>query len=179
MAALDDWAYAAWRSGKLEEMKHLLAVARAAAPDPVGDRLRRFETFTQPGEFDKIFKELTPTALSPQLLILVSKLIPEGHADREAWARKAQRKYPNDFWLNLYLADVMEKAHPADAIGYLRAAIAVRPTTSRPISTWVGPWKETGVRSKPSRSSNRPSPATQCRADCNTSWPRPLRGRAA
>ena len=42
-------------------------------------------------------------------------------------AAQAQAEHPADFWLNFNLARVLEKTNPAEAAGFYRVALAVRP----------------------------------------------------
>ena len=42
--------------------------------------------------------------------------------------REAQQRHPDDFWLNYLLAQYWEKERPQMAVGFLRAAVALRPT---------------------------------------------------
>ena len=131
VAALDDWALAAWKLQKEDRTERLLAVARSAAPDAVwGDHLRRVSTWRDTAALARVVKETPPAKLSPQMVILVSKLLVNGSPEEEAWLRKAQGEYPNDFWLNLDLAYIVGRTNPAESIGFLRAALAVRPENS-------------------------------------------------
>jgi serine/threonine-protein kinase len=42
--------------------------------------------------------------------------------------REAQQRHPEDFWLNYLLGQYWEKERPQVAVGYFRAAAAIRPT---------------------------------------------------
>jgi tetratricopeptide (TPR) repeat protein len=46
-----------------------------------------------------------------------------------AWLREAQQQHPEDFWLNYLLGQFWEKASPQVAVGYFRAALAIRPNS--------------------------------------------------
>jgi tetratricopeptide (TPR) repeat protein len=47
--------------------------------------------------------------------------------DAEALIRRIQAAHPSDFWANFALAEPLDLRKDADAIGYHRAAIALRP----------------------------------------------------
>jgi uncharacterized protein HemY len=68
--------------------------------------------------------------LSPQMLYLVATVLPEEH--RERWLTRAQSLHLSDFWLNFSLGQVLcrhaDKA--ATALGFLRVALALRPSTA-------------------------------------------------
>jgi serine/threonine-protein kinase len=134
VAALDDWAQAA--AGD-PEMDWLLAVARRADPDPSWrDRFRDKATWWNVGALRDLADEALRDdgaklgAISPHLLVSLGQLL-----DREPQAvrllRAAQRRYPNDFWLNVQLGIALRKAkQPEEAVGYYRAAVALRPDAS-------------------------------------------------
>jgi tetratricopeptide (TPR) repeat protein len=73
-----------------------------------------------------------PADLSPQMLLLVARLLPWDTPQREAWLRQAQARFPADFWLNDELAGALLKRDPAEATGLIRAALAVRPDFGYP-----------------------------------------------
>src|SRR5205807_9128107 len=53
----------------------------------------------------------------------------------ESWLRQAQAEHPADFWLNFDLAQALIKTNPAEAAGFCRVAIAVRPGNSPAYNT--------------------------------------------
>src|SRR5262249_54004647 len=48
-----------------------------------------------------------------------------------AWLREAQQRHPGDFWLNYLLGHFWDKERPQLAVGYFRAAVAIRPTSDQ------------------------------------------------
>jgi tetratricopeptide (TPR) repeat protein len=131
VAALDDWAFVAYRAGKEEQAERILATGRQAAPDPAwGDRLRRLKLWQDRNALAKLIKEARPTGLSPQTLLLVGVLLGKDSLIRESWLRDAQAQFPADFWLNLDLGNALSKSNPLEAAGFLRVAIATRPGSS-------------------------------------------------
>jgi serine/threonine-protein kinase len=46
-----------------------------------------------------------------------------------AFLREAQQRYAGDFWINYLLGCFWWEDHPQEAVGYFRAAVAIRPTS--------------------------------------------------
>jgi tetratricopeptide (TPR) repeat protein len=111
--------------------EQLLAVARQAAPDPAwSDGLRQLKAWRDQEAFAKLVKEAPVTRLSPQMLALVGRVLPDESSLRESWLRRGQFQYPADFWLNFNLANALLKTQPLEATGFYRVALAVRPASS-------------------------------------------------
>src|SRR5205807_1104083 len=103
---------------------------RQAAPDPQwGDRLRRTGIWKDRQALAELLRDAPVDQLSPQLLTLVSDLL-RNHPFQEAWLRKAQARYPADFWLELALGNATFKGSPQEAAGFFWAALAVRPRSA-------------------------------------------------
>lgn len=128
VAALDDWADCAKDKTR---RAWALAFARGAAPHPWGDWLRDPPKWDNPRALLKLTKEAPLDGLSPQLLAAVGGMLGR---DGIELLRAAQRRYPQDFWLNLTLADALTNwlySYWEEAIGFYRAALAVRPNLSQ------------------------------------------------
>jgi serine/threonine protein kinase/Tfp pilus assembly protein PilF len=139
VAGLDDWA------GLTQDRVRrawLLAVARAAYPGPARDRLGRPGLWEDRAALTQAAQELRNAELSPQLATAVGRALravgrPGLREDRAALTRAAQAaqellsaaqaRSPHDFWLNLELALVFQFKKPNEALGYYRAALALRP----------------------------------------------------
>ena len=138
VAALDNWAVARWkarwknRPEQKESVKRLFAAANAADPDPWRNRLRNALKVRD-------FRALEELQASPPLddpmhpseIILLRWII----VRREVWdvLLEAQRRNPNDFWLNDSLAVHFAQANPpqwSEAMGFYRAALALRPESA-------------------------------------------------
>ena len=131
-AALDHWAYLRTSIYPGVDLcwKHLIAVARAADPDLWRDRLR---AALEQGDL------LTPNKLAEEApvdelpMATLELLLP--HLDKKHQLpvlRKAQRKYPDDHWINFKLAYGLDYEPPPlqnqdEAIRFYTAAIACRP----------------------------------------------------
>jgi tetratricopeptide (TPR) repeat protein len=132
VAALDNWACLAFVLRQHDRAEQLMGLARSTAPDPAwGDRLRQSRVWRDPPELGKLAAQAPAVGLSPQLLDLVGFLLERAKSPRtETWLRQAQAEHPADFWLNFDLAVALGKTSPAEAAGFFRVAIAVRPATS-------------------------------------------------
>jgi serine/threonine-protein kinase len=125
VAALDDWASIA---GDERRRRWLLAVARAADPDPERDRLRQPKLWRDGAALARLAWETRVAELSPQLAMALGRALLESGGDPIPLLRKAQGHHPQDFWLNFGLAGSLNLAKQWDeAIGYYRAALALRP----------------------------------------------------
>jgi Flp pilus assembly protein TadD len=131
VAGLDDWVLTRWGGG--QDSARLLAVARQADPDPWRSRLR--VAFEQRDW--KALKRLAQVDggqdQPPATLVFLATLL--RHAGEVPLAievlRQAQRRHPHDFWITHQLALALTQLEPArtdEALGYYRAALALRPT---------------------------------------------------
>jgi tetratricopeptide (TPR) repeat protein len=127
VAALDDWARVAFTLNAKDLAEGILTMTRQVAPDPAwGDRLRRVEVWLDQESLAKLVAEAPAAGLSPQLQTLVGSVVQDARL-RESWLRKAQAEHPYDYWLNHDLAVALQDTNPTEAVGFLRAAIAIRP----------------------------------------------------
>jgi serine/threonine-protein kinase len=72
----------------------------------------------------------TEALAQPPLVLsgLGGNLLWDGHREEAlAFLRKAQQRHSEDFWLNYLLALYWETERPEVAVGYFRAAVAIRP----------------------------------------------------
>jgi eukaryotic-like serine/threonine-protein kinase len=129
VAALDDWAFS---TTEITQRNWVMAVARAAEPDPRGWNQRILD----PAHWEdtKTISELANTVPAdsvplPLLLALGERLHARG-VDVDGYLRRVQREYPGDFWANLTLGNMLFIREPAEAREYYRAALAIRPEAS-------------------------------------------------
>ncbi len=133
VAALDDWAMVAFVLNDKGLPEQLLEIGRLAAPDAAwGDRLRQIEVWQDPKILAKLADKAPLAGVSPQLLYVIVNLFGENYplSLDESWLRQAQAQYPADFWLNSVLGYALANSRPVEAVGFLRAAVAVRPGSS-------------------------------------------------
>ena len=128
IAALDDWASI---TPDLRRRAWLLAVARRADPDPVRGRLREPELWQDHARLTRLAREPSAPELSPQLATALGRVSRRSGGDAVALLSAAQARFPEDFWLNFELGWALYDAHRWDeALGYCRAALALRPKAS-------------------------------------------------
>jgi serine/threonine-protein kinase len=122
LGALDDWAFVT----RVEKRgAWLMQVARRADPHPWRDQLRNPKLWKDPRRLETLVAEARMAALTPQLAVALGRRL---QADRAAaLLRQVQQRHPDDFWVNLMLGTRLNQAKQEEAIGYLRAAVALRP----------------------------------------------------
>jgi tetratricopeptide (TPR) repeat protein/serine/threonine protein kinase len=121
-----------------------------AANDPDRPRLREVADAADDGTWRRSFRAAALAADEPKLKALAGQ--PEALQQSPAvlaWVggvlrwrlanesaallRQAQRRHPDDFWINYNLGTALmcvQPARPEEAIGYFRAAIAIRPSSA-------------------------------------------------
>ncbi len=128
VAAVDDWAL--W-VGDVPARAWLLAVARAADPDPWRDRFRDPAVWQDRTALERLAREAKVNELSPQVLSALTSSLLAREADATPLLTEARRRYPNDFWLSFKLGSALFNAERwEEAIGYWQAALALRPAAS-------------------------------------------------
>ncbi len=134
IAALDEWASIATDPGRRE---WLLAVAREADNDQARNHLRRSALWTDPIVWkdpivmDQLTQDLKAADFSPQLALALSRVAYEFDVDSVPLLTAAQARYPQDFWVNAWLGSLLAEARRwNEALGYCRAALAIRPDVS-------------------------------------------------
>jgi serine/threonine-protein kinase len=144
-AALDDWTNQRRRVRPKDETGwgRLSATARAVDRDETRDRLRAIwaqaDRKAQRGPLLGLAKEADPQAWPPASLILLADALYAAD-ERDAaieLLRRAQAHQPGDVWLSYRLALWLEAMHPPrteEAIGYYRAARALRPETAHALA---------------------------------------------
>jgi len=130
VAALEDWALLAYWQRKPDVSRVILRSVRQAAPDPHwGDQVRQFELWKDSAALAKFLEKPRPHRLSPQQYSLIgSVLLLREMPLAESWLREAQAHYPSDFWLNHKMGVALQHKDLREAVGFLRAAIAIRPS---------------------------------------------------
>jgi serine/threonine protein kinase/tetratricopeptide (TPR) repeat protein len=129
-AALDHWASIQWRHDRRGAIR-LLAVAHAADPDPLRNRLREAFQHGQTAALKKLAASDEIDHFPPATLVLLANALV--HADARDRAvevmRLAQQQHPDDVWVNTVLGEALSQKPQTreEAIGFYRAALARRP----------------------------------------------------
>jgi serine/threonine protein kinase/Flp pilus assembly protein TadD len=127
VAAIDDWA---WQAINSPHRTWLLNVARAADPHPWRDRFRDPAVWTDDAGLAVLAKDVDVRLHSPHLLVVLGRVLMVRKLDARAAEilSRAYQQHPNDYSINFDLGSALQRAgRDAEAIGYFRAAIAIRP----------------------------------------------------
>ena len=109
----------------------LLSVARAADPDPWRNRYRDAVESKDRAALERLAGEANVNELSPQIINALWVHLGRPVAESKPLLTAAQRRNPSDFWLNFSLGTELHNVGQwEEAIGYYRAALAVRPAAS-------------------------------------------------
>jgi eukaryotic-like serine/threonine-protein kinase len=130
LAFLDQWVRVRRdRRFVAKDWRPLLAVSRAADPDPVRNRVRDAWEGGDRGALLRLAADASvPELPPPTLLLLADSLVRHGAAaEAAALLRQAQRRAPGDFWINYNLGSLLKTSEPAEAVRFLTAAAALRP----------------------------------------------------
>jgi serine/threonine-protein kinase len=130
--ALDDWARS-WLQSDPGRTGRLLIVASRADPDPWRNAVRHPETWTNPDLLKRLARRPEALEQPPGCLSLVADVLGRllhSPDDAVELLRAAQRRHPDNFWLNHDLAFYLQSLtppRPEEAAAFYRAALAVRP----------------------------------------------------
>jgi serine/threonine-protein kinase len=136
VAALDEWA---WFAPDPAERNRLLALARQLDPHPWRDRFRDLAAWKDQQVLERLAAEAPLPELTPFTLAILAAALARTGGDQETLLRRAQRQYPDDFWINFDLALLLNKKRLSgeaelrareEVIGFHRAALAARPRSS-------------------------------------------------
>ncbi len=123
VAALDDWAACA----TAEPRGWVLAVARGMDPDPWRDRVRDQDRWADVGALAELADLAVVEEQPVTIMVAMGTRWRRLGGDPTAFLERVQRRYPNDFWVNFELGHLLGGHDLKSAIGYARAALAVRP----------------------------------------------------
>jgi serine/threonine-protein kinase len=131
VAALDDWADTKSMTSGMRRHQ-LLTVAQLADRDEMRKRFREALLRDDWPALRRLVAGAEATSLSPATLAAVGNAL-WGRGERALavdWLMEAQRHHPDDFWINFDLAVFlgwMEAGRTEQALGFFRAALALRP----------------------------------------------------
>jgi serine/threonine-protein kinase len=129
VAALDDWAS---RTQTPARQAWCLEVARRADTDADSwrDRVRDPKAWQDTAALAELAAAVPVKGQSPSLLVALGRVLEYRGGDAIPLYRRVLEEYPDDFWANMYLGNVLVKRDPKEAIGHFRAALAVRPKSA-------------------------------------------------
>jgi tetratricopeptide (TPR) repeat protein/tRNA A-37 threonylcarbamoyl transferase component Bud32 len=130
IVALDEWA-SCLPAGDRERFARLEEAAGRADGDEERKALRQAWSQGDRAALEQRLRGLDPSALPPTTAVNVALLLARnGSASgAEQLLRTVQQAHPNDFWANHELSQMLQTApaHREEALGFLRAAVAVKP----------------------------------------------------
>lgn len=127
VAALDDWAACATDR---DQQAWVLAVVRQADPDPWRDRVRDPATWDHPDALRELAQQAPVAEQSPQLLAVLGARLRAKNLDAVAFLERVASACPADFWVYVEMGNALcDQSRAVEAIGYYRAALALRPET--------------------------------------------------
>jgi tetratricopeptide (TPR) repeat protein/tRNA A-37 threonylcarbamoyl transferase component Bud32 len=134
VTALDDWA-AARRQLPGSDSDLLLAVADQADDDAWRRQLRAFRRQRDAAGLERLAADDDALKQQPANLARLGGALHLSGKLKEAekLLRAANRRYEDDFWINFELANLLldrRRNDPAEAVGFFRAALALRPNTA-------------------------------------------------
>jgi tetratricopeptide (TPR) repeat protein len=146
-AGLDDWAFA--RDHLVERGgAPLRAVADLADEDPWRRRLREAAGRGDRDALERLADERGVLSQPPTTLVLLATSLRDNgsRAAAERLLRQAQPSHPTDFWINFKLANSLDDKPPsaAEAVGFYRAALALRPQSAAVYNNLGGAWEDLG-----------------------------------
>jgi serine/threonine protein kinase/tetratricopeptide (TPR) repeat protein len=132
-AALDDWA-GGQRTLGLKGWRQLVAVSRAADPNPWRNRLRDALERKDPRALQEVAASVPDDHLPPATAVLLGRLSLGTGAAAQAVAvlQKVWQRHPGDFLLNEELGLCLHEVQPPrlqEALPYYLAAVALRPVS--------------------------------------------------
>jgi tetratricopeptide (TPR) repeat protein len=128
--ALDDWAFALPDGA---QRRRVLDVARRADDNPWRNRLRDPAVYSDRSQLGRLAAEVDTAALSPTTLSMLAQELRKQGGDGVGLLARAQRRHPQDYWINFALANAYFTETPRrleEAVSFFRIALALRPTTS-------------------------------------------------
>ncbi|HZZ82061.1 MAG TPA: protein kinase, partial [Gemmataceae bacterium] len=135
--ALDDWVAARGHIGDESATRRLIDALRLADPDRWRQQMREALARQDWPALQRLAAEPDLDQQPAATLSFLAAAL-HGHAQEELEVevlRRAQWKYPSDFWINHRLGVDLVWRHAGkdvrDGIGYLRAAVALRPDNSQ------------------------------------------------
>ena len=126
VAAMDDWCVCA---PSREQLDWLLTATRLADPDPVWrDRARDLTVLTDVDELCRLARDANVEREPPQLMLNVAGLLTHARSDEAMpFLRRIQAAHPSNFWASHALGEALHAIDDEAAVGFFRAALAVRP----------------------------------------------------
>lgn len=128
ISALDDWSACALA----EPRAWILSVAKCLDPDPWRDRVRDQSNWASLDHLSELASIAEVEEQPVTIMVAMGTRWRRLGGDPTDFLLRVQRRHPNDFWVNFELGHLLGVHDTAAAIGFNRAAIAVRPRAAAP-----------------------------------------------
>jgi tetratricopeptide (TPR) repeat protein len=122
------------KEGEGQKAQQLIAIAGQADPDPWRNRLRQLVLSRSARDLEELARSAPIEELPATTLVLLgSRVVNEvrGPGPILDMLRRAQQRFPADFWINHLLAYALHRKaqplRPEEAVGFYRVAVALRP----------------------------------------------------
>jgi len=132
---LHDWLY--WATDA--DRDAVRAVVERADDDPWRAEVRRAVADRDADRLKELAMAPEASAQPPVVLSGLTNILlsVEQREAARSLLREAQQRHPGDFWINYQLGEFLQQEHPAEAAGYFRVAVALRPQND-PAYTLLG-----------------------------------------
>lgn len=125
LAALDDWIICAQG-----DRDWVMRVASRVDPDPWRAKVRDAIVRLDRVELEALAAGAGAGSQPAGVLIALAAGLLEAGADPIPLLKAAQERQPDDFWANFALGTTLATSEPGQAIGFLRSAVALRPSAA-------------------------------------------------
>jgi serine/threonine protein kinase/Flp pilus assembly protein TadD len=129
LAALDDWISLVPKEGRPNKAR-LLAIAQAADDDPWRNKVRSVLAHGDRESLETLVrdKDMQSRPASTQWCLARGLTALKQSPVALTVLRQAQKRYPDDFWINLELAQLLlSSGRASEAVRFYQAALALRP----------------------------------------------------
>ena len=132
LAFLHDWLY--WVSGP--DRDRLRSVVERADDDAWRRGLREALAVNDAPKLKESMRAREAVSQPPVILSGLAGALYGGPLaeDARALLQEAQKRHPEDFWINFQLGYLLHRDRPGEAVGYSRAAVASRPRSGQALS---------------------------------------------
>jgi serine/threonine protein kinase len=128
--ALDDWAFVVSKQdeNRPDKIARLVGLASRADANAWRQKLRGFLLQPHPKVLEALANSEEALSQPSGNFVLLLALIRDSKSTVvSSLLREAQRRFPDDFWINFELARLRRDSDPTQAVGLYRAALALRP----------------------------------------------------
>ena len=127
VTAFDHWAGRVLDNKRRQWVLEIARRADPAAESAWRSRVRHPAVWRDRDALRGLASEFAVESESVALLLNLASLLEEAGAESLAFLRRVQAAHPDDFWANFTLAEKLDQRGDQNAVGFYRAALAIRP----------------------------------------------------